>query len=76
MMTARRGILRNRKMSDFNPNILISIVAGVLTALVGFFFRREREMGTIAASLKALHRRVDRLETLANGALKNAKGID
>ena len=76
MMTAKRGILRSKKMTDFNPNVLISIFAGVLTALVGFFFRREREMGQIAASLKALHRRIDRLEALANGALKNAKSID
>ena len=59
-------------MSDFNPNVLLSIAVGILSAVVGFFLKREREIATIAASLKAMHRRVDRLEKVANGAL-NAK---
>ena len=54
-------------MTDFNPNVILSIFTGLMVTIIGFFFHREREIATIAASLKALHERLDRIERVQNG---------
>jgi len=48
----------------------LGVVALVLMSLVGFVLKREREFGTIQATLKACHKRLDRLEKKENGGIE------
>ena len=52
---------------QLNPNTLLIILSGLVVTLIGFNIRRERELATIQASLKAIHKRMDRQERLTNG---------
>lgn len=54
-------------MSSLDPNVVLGVVIGLMVTIIGFFMKREREIATITASLKALHRRIDRLERISNG---------
>jgi len=51
-------------------NVLIAVIGSftvLLIAVVGFFLQRERELGALQASKKALHKRIDRIEKSLNG---------
>ena len=54
-------------MSSLDPNVVLGVVIGLMVTIIGFFMKREREIATIAASLRALHKRMDRIERISNG---------
>ena len=54
-------------MSEVIVGSLIGALALLIVSLMGIFFKREREFGTMQASLKAAHQRLDRMEKSLNG---------
>ena len=54
-------------MNSLDPNVLLTIFIGLMVTIIGFFMRRERDLATLEASLKALHKRMDRIERITNG---------
>ena len=65
-------------MNELDPNVLLTIFISVLCLIIGFFFKREREIATIQATLKAAHKRLDRIEKIQNGVTedKNERMVD
>jgi hypothetical protein len=45
---------------------LIGSFTMILLAVLGFLFKREREMGVVQGKLSAAHKRLDRIEKLVN----------
>ena len=56
-------------MSDAAVTIICTFIGSftvILLALLGFFFKREREFGILQATQKATHKRIDRIEKIVN----------
>ena len=55
---------------EITSDTALMILSMIVIALTGFNFKREREIATLAAMLKAAHKRLDRLERKENGVKK------
>ena len=56
-------------MSEAIVIALIGALTVIVVAMLGFFFKRERELGALQQSQKAMHKRQDRMENKLNGGI-------